>query len=60
VHRVAQPLFLPLARQYRKEFATAKAVRRATIYSTALGIYELQLNGERVGDASFAPGWSAC
>ena len=59
VHRFAEPLFLPPARQYRKEFATAKTVRRATIYSTALGIYELHLNGERVGDAYFAPGWSA-
>ena len=58
LHRSAQPLFLPPARQYRKEFAAAKAVRRATIYSTALGIYELHLNGERVGDAYFAPGWS--
>ncbi len=58
VHRFAEPLFLPPARQYRKEFATAKTVRRATIYSTALGIYELHLNGERVGDAYFAPGWS--
>jgi alpha-L-rhamnosidase len=50
--------FLPPARQYRKEFSAAKAVRRATIYATALGIYELHLNGERVGDACFAPGWS--
>ncbi len=58
LHRFAQPLFLPPARQYRKEFASTKAVRRATIYSTALGIYELHLNGERVGDALFAPGWS--
>ena len=58
VHRIAQPLFLPPARQYRKEFAASKAIRRATIYSTALGIYELHLNGERVGDAYFAPGWS--
>ena len=58
VHRFAQPLFLPPARQYRKEFAATKAVRRATIYSTAMGIYELHLNGERVGDALFAAGWS--
>src|ERR1035437_10672596 len=58
VHRFAQPLFLPPARQYRKEFAASKAIRRATIYGTALGIYELHLNGERVGDAYFAPGWS--
>ena len=33
-------------------------MRRATIYATALGIYELHLNGQRVGDAWFAPGWS--
>jgi len=58
VHRFAQPLFLPPARQYRKEFAAAKAVRHATIYATALGIYELHLNGQRVGEAYFAPGWS--
>ncbi|MCM2370988.1 family 78 glycoside hydrolase catalytic domain [Aporhodopirellula aestuarii] len=51
-------LELPAARQYRKEFATRKKIARATIYSTALGIYELHLNGKRVGDALFAPGWT--
>ena len=58
LHRSADPLFLPPARQYRKEFAAAKPVWRATIYATALGIYELHLNGERLGDAYFAPGWT--
>jgi alpha-L-rhamnosidase len=51
-------LFLPPARQYRKEFTATKQVRRATIYATALGIYELHLNGQRVGDAYFSPGWT--
>ena len=51
-------LFLPPARQYRKEFNAAKKVKRATLYATALGIYELYLNGQRVGDAWFAPGWT--
>src|SRR6266516_5371664 len=51
-------LFLPPAHQYRKEFAAAKPVRSATLYATALGIYELYFNGERVGDALFAPGWT--
>lgn len=32
-------------------------MRRATLYATALGIYELHLNGQRVGDEWFAPGW---
>ena len=50
--------FLPAARQYRKEFSSDKQVRLATIYATALGIYELHLNGRRVGDALFAPGWT--
>ncbi len=50
--------FLPPARQYRKGFRAAKAIRRATVYATALGIYELQVNGRRVGDARFAPGWT--
>ncbi|MEI8040575.1 MAG: glycoside hydrolase family 78 protein [Verrucomicrobiota bacterium] len=58
VHKLKEPLFLPAAQQYRKEFPAAGQVRRATIYSTALGIYELHLNGQRVGDAWFAPGWS--
>ena len=58
VWKDATKLFLPAAHQYRKEFAAPKTVKRATIYSTALGIYELYLNGERVGDARFAPGWT--
>ena len=51
-------LFLPPAHQYRKEFTADKKIKRATIYATALGIYELHLNGQRVGDARFAPGWT--
>lgn len=58
VHKNPKTLFLPPARQYRKEFAAPKAVKRATLYATALGIYELHLNGRRVGDAWFAPGWT--
>ena len=58
VHKSTKELFLPAARQYRKEFTSPKQVKRATIYATALGIYELYLNGQRVGDALFAPGWT--
>ena len=57
VFKDAGSLFLPPARQYRKEFDAAKTIRRAMIYATALGIYELHLNGQRVGDSYFAPGW---
>ncbi|MGB7344128.1 MAG: glycoside hydrolase family 78 protein [Pirellulaceae bacterium] len=58
IHTDTKTLYLPAARQYRKEFAAKKEVRQATVYATALGIYELQLNGQKVGDASFAPGWT--
>ena len=51
-------IVLPPARYYRKDFIAEKHVRRATIYATALGIYELSLNGQRVTDQMFTPGWS--
>lgn len=34
-------------------------VESARIYATALGLYELQLNGSRVGDHYFTPGWTS-
>ncbi len=49
---------LPPAPYLRKEFATTKNIKRATVYASALGIYELWLNGARVGDLYFTPGWS--
>lgn len=59
IHTDTSTLYLPAARQYRKEFdAGRKTIARATVYATALGIYELHLNGQRVGDAYFAPGWT--
>lgn len=36
----------------------AKDVRKATLCITALGIYEAELNGEKVGDVLFAPGYT--
>ncbi len=51
-------LYLPPARYLRKAFSTSKSVKRAVAYTTALGLYELRLNGEKVGDQSFLPGWT--
>lgn len=43
----------------KKDFdLPGKTVQSARIYATALGIYELHLNGQRIGDALFAPGWT--
>ena len=39
----------------RKEFQLGGAVRRATVYVTAMGLYELRINGRRVGDHRLAP-----
>ncbi|MEY4273560.1 MAG: hypothetical protein RL638_508 [Bacteroidota bacterium] len=41
----------------RTQFATSgKAIKKARIYATSRGIYELYLNGKRVGDDYFNPG----
>ena len=42
----------------RRSFSVTQPVRRATIYATALGIYELQLNGARVSRDLLTPGWT--
>jgi len=43
----------------RKAFDVSGPVRRATAYVSALGIYELHLNGKRVGDQLLAPEWTS-
>ena len=55
--RLEPARFKPVA-HLRRNFETQGAIRRATLYATALGIYEMRLNGERVGDMHFAPGWT--
>ncbi len=42
-----------------KEFKITKQVEKARIYASSLGIYELELNGIRVGDDLFTPGWTS-
>lgn len=42
----------------RKEFALANPVAKARLYITALGLYECTLNGQRVGEDVFTPGWT--
>lgn len=49
----------PSCPRLRKVFELQKAVARATIYATALGLYELHLNDARVGDHYFTPGWTS-
>jgi alpha-L-rhamnosidase len=44
---------------FRKEFSTSKKIESARVYVSALGLYELYLNGEKVGDELFTPGWTS-
>jgi hypothetical protein len=41
----------------RKDFSVSTPVH-ATLYASALGMYELHINGRRVGDDFFTPGWT--
>ena len=43
----------------RRDFTAAGPVRRARLYATAHGLYEAQINGQRVGDDAMSPGWTA-
>lgn len=44
---------------FRKEFAIKKKIRSALVYITAKGLYEANINGQRIGDDYFAPGWTS-
>lgn len=51
-------LFLPPVQLLRKRFVLDKTIKRATVYASALGDYQLYLNGRKVTDAYFTPGWT--
>ena len=43
---------------FRKEFPIKKQLANATLYISGLGHYEASLNGKKVGESFFAPGWT--
>lgn len=43
------------ARYLRKEFQSSPSVKRATVYISGLGMYELFINGSKIGDQVLAP-----
>ncbi len=43
----------------RKEFELKTKVRSARAYVTSLGLYEMEINGRRVGNARFTPGFTS-
>lgn len=42
----------------RTTFTVKRPVQRARLYVTARGLYEIHLNGRRVGTAVLTPGWT--
>ncbi len=42
----------------RKQFVLKPNIRNVRLYVSARGIFEMRLNGERVGEDFFAPGWT--
>ncbi|MGL9878711.1 family 78 glycoside hydrolase catalytic domain [Enterococcus sp. DIV0240d] len=41
-----------------KEFKIEKKIKKAIVYATSLGVYELKLNNIKVGTDYFTPGWT--
>lgn len=46
------------APHFRRGFRLGAPPRSATLHITALGLYECEINGVRVGDDVLAPGWT--
>jgi alpha-L-rhamnosidase len=44
---------------FRKTFKLDHKIRAAHLYITAHGVFEAQINGKRVGNDYFAPGWTS-
>lgn len=42
----------------RREFVVSGRIAHARLYATAHGLYEIELNGQRVGDDALSPGWT--
>ncbi|MFB5760808.1 family 78 glycoside hydrolase catalytic domain [Paenibacillus medicaginis] len=50
----AEPAFM-----LRRSFSLRSGVKSAGIYATAAGLYEIFLNGSRVGEQWMTPGWTS-
>ena len=43
---------------FRKEFEIQSPIKRATVYASARGVFELRANGQRIGEDIFSPEWT--
>lgn len=44
---------------FRRGFSLKKKIKSATLFITARGLYEAQINGQRVGNDYLTPGWTS-
>src|SRR5664280_719118 len=44
---------------FRKDFTVVKTIQKAVAYVTSHGLYELHINGKKVGDQVLTPGWTS-
>jgi alpha-L-rhamnosidase len=58
-YRFTEKKTSPTPMLFRRNFSCEKKIKSARLYATALGIYEVCLNGEKVGDRYFAPGFTS-
>ncbi len=49
---------IPASPLLRKTFTVTKEVKQATLYASALGMYEMTLNGKKAGNQVLAPEWT--
>ncbi|HWR99719.1 MAG TPA: glycoside hydrolase family 78 protein [Prolixibacteraceae bacterium] len=49
---------LPPSPFFRKETILKPDVKSARLYVTSLGLYEFQINGNKIGNDCFTPGWT--
>jgi hypothetical protein len=43
---------------FRKDLSLDKKVKKAIVFTTGLGHYELYINGNKIGDRFLSPGWT--
>lgn len=58
-YRFTEKKISPKVMTFRRVFDLSRRVVRARIISTSIGIYELELNGEKVGEDYFTPGFTS-
>lgn len=49
----------PKVMTFRRLLTTNKEIKRVEVYATAIGIYELSINGKKAGNRYFAPGFTS-